>query len=138
MDENGPEGKLIAFICSHCSLSGADSAGVKGLSYSPSVRIVRVMCSGQVNEVVILEALRDGADGVIVFGCPEYDCHYKIGSRNAKRRIEKLKALLPSVGIEAERLEFVEVAASDGEKFAEAIKDMANRVMELGPNPLRR
>jgi len=137
LETKGLRKKLIAFICSHCSLSGADSAGVKGLQYPPDVRVVRLTCSGQVNEILILEALRSGADGVIIFGCPDNDCHYKVGSKIAKRRVEKLRGMLPALGIDAERVRFVQVAASEGEKFAEAISEMAEKIEELGPNPLR-
>jgi len=132
------ETKVVAFICSHCSLSGADAAGVKRLPYPSNVRLIRLTCSGQVNELVVLEALMDGADGVLVFGCPENDCHYKIGSRNAKLCVEKLKSMLPSVGLEPERVGFEHIGASDGEKFAEALRSMVSKIQELGPNPLKR
>ena len=128
--------KIIAFVCSHCSLSAAETAGVNRLSYPSNVRIIQLACSGHIDKILMVEALRNGADGVLVFGCPEGDCHYKTGNKLAKSRVDELKSLLPMVGLEAKRLNFVQVGASEGEKFARAINDMFADLESLGPNPL--
>jgi F420-non-reducing hydrogenase iron-sulfur subunit len=38
------------------------------LQYPPSIRTVRVMCSGRVDPLFVLEAFKDGCDGVLVAG----------------------------------------------------------------------
>lgn len=60
--------KIIAFACNWCAYSAADLAGVSRLQYPPSLRIIRVMCSGRVNPNFILKAFQMGADGVMVAG----------------------------------------------------------------------
>ena len=115
--------KIIGFICSNCSLSAADTAGARHLQYPADIRFVRVECSGQVDETLIAETFEKGADGVIVFACAEGDCHYKVGNELAKSRAGKLKSVLTIIGFESERLKFVQVAASEGEKFAGAINE---------------
>jgi F420-non-reducing hydrogenase iron-sulfur subunit len=62
------EPKIIAFLCNWCAYAGADLAGVSRLQYPANLRPVRVMCSGRVDPVYIVDALRDGADGVLVSG----------------------------------------------------------------------
>jgi len=62
------EPKIVAFLCNWCAYAGADLAGVSRLQYPPSIRTVRVMCSGRVDPLFILEAFKDGADGVLVSG----------------------------------------------------------------------
>lgn len=62
------EPKIIGFLCNWCSYGGADLAGVSRLQYPPNVRIVRVMCSGRVDPTFVLQALLQGADGVLVGG----------------------------------------------------------------------
>ncbi len=62
------EPKIIGFCCNWCSYAGADLAGVSRLSYPPSIRVIRVPCSGRVNPVFILRAFQRGADGVLVSG----------------------------------------------------------------------
>ncbi len=62
------EPKIIAFLCNWCAYAGADLAGVSRLQYPPNLRPVRVMCSGRVDPVFLIEALESGADGVFVSG----------------------------------------------------------------------
>ena len=62
------EPKIIGFLCNWCAYAGADLAGVSRLQYPPNIRTVRVMCSGRVDPLFILEAFKDGADGVLVSG----------------------------------------------------------------------
>ena len=132
------EPKIVGFLCNWCAYAGADLAGVSRIQYPPNVRIVRVMCSGRVDPVFILEAFRSGADGVLVAGCHlPSDCHYISGNFKAHRRIMMLKKLLPQFGIEPERLRIEWVSASEGDKFATVIKDMTKEIKKLGPSPLR-
>jgi len=62
------EPKIVGFLCNWCSYAGADLAGTSRIKYSPNIRIIRVMCSGRVDPVFVLEALNKGADGVLVCG----------------------------------------------------------------------
>ncbi|MBL6979199.1 MAG: hydrogenase iron-sulfur subunit, partial [Desulfobacteraceae bacterium] len=38
--------KIITFACNWCAYSAADLAGVSRFQYPPTMRIIRVMCSG--------------------------------------------------------------------------------------------
>jgi hypothetical protein len=62
------EPKIVAFLCNWCSYAGADLAGVSRSQYPPNIRVVRVMCTGRVDPVLILEALASGIDGVFIGG----------------------------------------------------------------------
>jgi len=62
------EPKIIAFCCNWCSYAAADLAGISRMQYPHNVRIIRVMCSGMVNPEQVLDALEQGADGVMVLG----------------------------------------------------------------------
>ncbi|GAG86757.1 unnamed protein product [marine sediment metagenome] len=44
---------IIAFCCNWCSYAGADLAGISRIQYPPNVRIIRVMCSGMIQLVLI-------------------------------------------------------------------------------------
>ncbi|MGQ9565451.1 MAG: hydrogenase iron-sulfur subunit [Candidatus Bathyarchaeales archaeon] len=132
------EPKIVAFLCNWCAYAGADLAGVSRIQYPSTVRVIRVMCSGRVDPVFILEAFKDGADGVLVAGCHlPSDCHYLAGNFKAQRRVLLLKEILRQFGIEPERLRLEWVSASEGDRFATVIKDMTNEIKKLGPNPLK-
>jgi len=128
--------KIVGFLCNWCSYAGADLAGVSRIQYPPTLRIVRVMCSGRVDPVFILEAFRSGADGVLVAGCHPGDCHYLSGNYKAQRRILMLKKVLEQLGLEPERLRLEWVSASEGDRFATIVRDMTEEITKLGPSPL--
>ncbi|MCK4669470.1 hydrogenase iron-sulfur subunit [Candidatus Bathyarchaeota archaeon] len=132
------EPKIIGFLCNWCAYAGADLAGVSRIQYPPNIRIIRVMCSGRVDPSFILEALKDGADGVLVAGCHlPSDCHYISGNFKALRRIKLLKKVLEQFGIEPERVRLEWISASEGDKFAAVVKDMVEQIKKIGPNPLK-
>jgi len=137
-DKNEFEPKIIGFLCNWCSYAGADLAGVSRIQYPPNIRIIRLMCSGRIDPAFILEAFKDGADGVLVAGCHlPSDCHYMSGNFKALRRINLLKRILKDFGIEPERLRLEWISASEGDKFAAVVKSMVEDVKKLGPNPLK-
>jgi F420-non-reducing hydrogenase iron-sulfur subunit len=67
--EDNFEPLIIALCCNWCSYAGADLAGVSRTQYPPSIRVVRVMCSGMVHPNLVIDALTKGADGVLICGC---------------------------------------------------------------------
>lgn len=137
-EKNGFEPTIIGFLCNWCAYAGADLAGVSRIQYPPNIRIIRVMCSGRIDPAFVFEAFKDGADGVLVAGCHlPSDCHYISGNFKALRRITLLKRTLKEFGIEPERLRLEWISASEGDKFAAVVRDMVEKIKELGPNPVK-
>jgi F420-non-reducing hydrogenase iron-sulfur subunit len=66
--DNSFEPKIVAFLCNWCSYAGADLAGVSRIQYPPNMRSVRVMCTGRVDPVFLIEAFAKGCDGIWVGG----------------------------------------------------------------------
>ena len=131
------EPQILAFTCNWCSYAGADLAGGSRIQYPTNVRIIRLMCSGRVDPVFVLEAFRNGADGVLIAGCHLGDCHYVSGNEYTEFRIRLMKDSLETIGLEPERLRLEWISASEGEKFASVVQDMVNVIKKLGKNPLR-
>lgn len=132
------EPKIVGFCCYYCAYSAADLAGSMRLQYAPNVRIVEMPCSGTIDHRVLLEALEAGADGVFVAGCMEGDCHFLKGNFRAKKRVQHTKEILDEIGFGSERLEFYNLSAAMGPRFAEIVKEMTERIQKLGPNPLKK
>ena len=128
---------IVAFCCNWCSYAGADLAGVSRMQYPPTVRIIRVMCSGRVDPVFVLEAFLLGADGVLLTGCHPGDCHYIDGNMKAEMRARYIRMCLEEIGLEPERFRLEWVSASEGAKFAQLIKEFTETIKRLGPSPLR-
>ncbi|MCG3215567.1 MAG: hydrogenase iron-sulfur subunit [Candidatus Heimdallarchaeota archaeon] len=127
------EPNIIGFLCNWCSYAGADLAGTSRIKYPSNIKIVRVMCSGRVDPVFVLEALKKGADGVLISGCHFGECHYKSGNYKASRRMKLLKKYFEEIGIEPQRVKFVFVSASEGQKFASEVEEFVKELKELGP-----
>jgi F420-non-reducing hydrogenase iron-sulfur subunit len=134
---SGFEPKIVGFLCNWCSYAGADLAGISRFQYPPNLRVIRVMCSGRVHPAFILQAFKDGADGVLVAGChPPNDCHYISGNLKAQRRVSLLKKLMAQLGLEPERLRLEWISAAEGDKFARIITEMVADMKKMGPSPL--
>jgi heterodisulfide reductase subunit A len=124
---------IVAFLCNWCSYGAADLAGTSRIQYPTNSRNIRVMCAGRVDPDFILEALRRGADGVLVAGCRLGECHYVRGNYQALQRVNVLKGLLERAGIHPGRVKIIWCAASEGEKFARQLKQFVDELKEMGP-----
>lgn len=125
------EPRIITFACNWCSYAGADLAGVSRMQYPPTSRIIRVMCSGRITPTFILDALTDGADGVIVSGCHFEDCHYISGSKKAEKMIESTKKLMHLLGMDERRLRFELISAAEGAKFASVAREFTEEIKNI-------
>ena len=127
------EPNIVAFLCNWCSYAGADLAGTSRMHYLPNVKIIRVMCSGRVNPLFLLNALQQGADGVLISGCHPGDCHYLEGNYFARRRFMLMRKLLEHVGVDPGRVNMSWVSASEGAKFADIVDEMVEKAKAAGP-----
>jgi heterodisulfide reductase subunit A len=136
--EKDPEDKILAFLCNWCSYAGADLAGTSRFEYPPTIRPIRVMCSGRVDRDFVLEALRLGAGMVLVAACHlPYDCHYISGNWKMKARMDALAPMLHKLGLSPERFRVEYVSAAEGVKFAEIVREMTEQMRALGKDRIK-
>lgn len=124
---------IIGFCCNWCSYAGADLAGVSRIQYPPSLRIIRVMCSGMVHPNLVIDALTKGADGVLVCGCHPGDCHYQEGNLKAEKRADAIRLMLEDFGLEPERFRLEWVSAAEGPRFAQIVGDFTEEIRQWAP-----
>lgn len=127
------EPQIIAFCCNYCSYAAADLAGSTRMTYPSNIKIILVPCSGRVDPLHLIRTLEEGADGVFIAGCLEGDCHFETGNYKAKKRTAYVRRLLDEMGIEKDRVQMFNIAASEAPKFAEVAKKVTERIRELGP-----
>jgi coenzyme F420-reducing hydrogenase delta subunit/formate hydrogenlyase subunit 6/NADH:ubiquinone oxidoreductase subunit I len=130
------EPRIVVFACNWCSYTAADLAGTTRLKMPACFTVVRVMCSGRVDPLYILQAFALGADAVLVTGCHPGDCHYTSGNLHARRRVDFLKQILDRLGL-TDRLEMHYVSAAEATRFQQLLTTSAERIARLGPSPLR-
>ena len=129
------EPRIISFLCTWCTYTAADTAGISRMRYPPNADIIRVMCSGMVHPSLVIDALTKGADGVLICGCHHGDCHYLEGNLRAENRKEAIELMLEDFGVEPERFRLEWVSASEAPRFAEVVREMSEEVRTLGPSP---
>jgi coenzyme F420-reducing hydrogenase delta subunit len=133
-----PKLKILGFLCNWCSYAGADLAGVSRLQIPPLLRVIRILCSGSLDPQVVLTALKEGSDGVMIMGCHPGDCHYISGNYEAYRKYRMLKKLLSHTDLGSDRLHLEWVSASEGIRFQKVVTEFTDKIKELGPNPIRK
>lgn len=129
--------KIVAFVCTYCAYTAADLAGSLRLSYPSSVRIIKMTCTGKTDPIFLLRAFEEGADAVFVAGCQIGDCHFQKGNLRGKSQVAETAERLVAIGLEPERLAFFHVAASQPKAWVDAVTEMTERAIRLGPSPFR-
>ena len=127
------EPKIVAFVCNWCTYAGADLTGTSRIKYAANVRIIRFPCTGRIDFMLLMKALENGADGIIVSGCHTNDCHYSTGNFHALRIWMVFRHLLDFTGIDIRRITFSWVSAAEGAKWAEIVNSTVENIKKLGP-----
>jgi len=128
---------IVGFACQWCTYAGADLAGNLRCKYPPTIKLIRVPCSGRVEPEFVLEALARGADGVLIGGCHFGDCHYKEGNYKTSRRMIMFKKLIEDAGFDPRRFRLEWISGAEGKRFAEVAEEFTKELQELGPNPIK-
>jgi F420-non-reducing hydrogenase iron-sulfur subunit len=130
------EPNIVAFTCNWCSYGGADLAGISRIQYPTNAKVIRLMCSGRVDPSMVLQAFKNGADGVMISGCHIGDCHYSTGNYRTQVRYDALSTAMEMMGLHPDRLKLLWASASEGQQWADGITEMTESIKKLGPSPL--
>ncbi|MBN2029471.1 hydrogenase iron-sulfur subunit [bacterium] len=130
--------KIVGYLCNWCTYAAADLAGSSKMELSPSLNVIRVMCSSRVDYNLVLTTFFGGADGILIAGCHPGDCHYDKGNYYARRRYALLKSILETLKLDPERLQLSWISASEGKRYVDVVNEFTERIKKLGPNPINR
>jgi len=123
----GEEPGVVCFTCKfgygYCG--NGVGAGVK--------TFIPVACIGKVDSTDVLNAFKKGADGVLLLGCGEGDCHFQDGNEEARKRVYLLQKVLESFGIEKERVRVVTSFDPEGASVSKLVKEFKDKLTGLGP-----
>ena len=121
--------KLVCFSCkfSWGYLTDEDALSREIENWVP------LICTGKIDATHMLEAFKAGADGILILGCPEGNCHYQDGNYEAKKRVYLLRSLLESFGIEKERIRIELSTDPEGKRIPELVENMKRKLAKLGP-----
>ncbi len=122
--------KLTLFYCINA---------VAGVTDTPAdiaeVRMVKLPCSSMIKDFILLRAFEAGSDAVIVLTCPEGQCRHTDGNIRARKRVERVKMTLDSIGLDGRRLLFFN-ALPEGDGITAIVRQALTEIEDLGPSPL--
>jgi len=132
------EPRIVGFLCNWCSYSTVeDAVGAARQPVPPSIRVIKVMCTGRVDPLFFIVAYLHGADGILVTGCWPGQCHYKDGNYHARQRMALVKDIFETLGLDANRLHIEWVSDSEGRRFSEVATEFDQQIKRQGPNATR-
>ncbi|MEJ2069874.1 MAG: FAD-dependent oxidoreductase [Syntrophobacterales bacterium] len=132
--------RLLGLVCENDAYPALDAAGLHKLKIDPTVRFVPLRCMGSFNLVWVSDAFSRGVDGMLLLGCKhgdDYQCHFAKGSELCAYRLTKLSETLDKLGLEADRVQLIEIAISEYDKLPQIVDDFVKRLQEIGPNPFK-
>lgn len=120
--------RILAFVCQWSLHSDQEWQRLQSLE-SDALRLVNLPCSGRVAPEMILLALTRGADGVLVVGCSEGECHYRRGTYLGRGKLALLEEILEQMGLSKVRVHFAESNSLDRSLLPQLIEEMSERIM---------
>ena len=134
--DNEQKRNLAVFYCRNVPDSNEMARRDLEKKYGPSVKFFPVVCSGRMDMIHLLKALEDFADAAYIVTCPEGACRYFEGNLRAKKRVEKAKSIIESIGLERERIEIILGSVKDTKTLSEQVSDIVKRTADLTQSPV--
>jgi coenzyme F420-reducing hydrogenase delta subunit/Pyruvate/2-oxoacid:ferredoxin oxidoreductase delta subunit len=103
---------IVAFCCRRSAGPAARAALVEAPAWKATVNLIEVPCAGSLSKELLLSALGEGADGVLVLACHEDNCHSRHGNVLARSRSQLASDFLRESGAGDRRLMFGTLAAN--------------------------
>lgn len=116
-------GRMVVFGCDHA----ADVHALEG----PGVAVFSLLCAAQLPPSFIEYALRHGAEGVLVTGCREEDCHFRLGTRWVDERVSGMREPHLRRNVPPERLRLVWAGAVGQAELARQLDEFRAELKNL-------
>jgi coenzyme F420-reducing hydrogenase delta subunit/formate hydrogenlyase subunit 6/NADH:ubiquinone oxidoreductase subunit I len=97
----------------------------------PNIGTIELPCAGRVEALYVLEALRSGADGVMVIACSENDCKQEGVSARAEHVVVRIKEKLDQIGL-GDKLNFVSVSPRYPGQVEEKVQEFRDKIAAAG------
>jgi F420-non-reducing hydrogenase iron-sulfur subunit len=131
----GRRPKIVGFLCDFAVDASALTAPDGTMRDAPNVTLIKVPCSGFVRPAWLEFALRNGAEGTFVCGCPLGDCFNRLGNNLIGDRVVQLRRRFERQKIHPDRIAAIYFGLHDQEGFLGAVKTFSEHVAQL-PGPV--
>jgi len=127
---------LALFYCQNTYASDEGQRQALEKKYGRSLRLFPIPCSGRLEPLHLLKALEDFADAGYIITCPEGACRYFEGNLRAKKRVERTKEMIKSIGLEGERIGILTNSKESPKPLTDLADEIMNRLVNLPPSPV--
>ncbi|MHB8732833.1 MAG: hydrogenase iron-sulfur subunit [bacterium] len=127
--------RIVGFLCDFAVDASALTAPDGTMRDAPNVTLIKVPCSGFVRPAWLEFALRNGAQGAFVCGCPLGDCFNRLGNNLIGDRVTQLRRRFERQKIHPDRIAAIYFGLHDQEGFVGAVKAFSEHVAQL-PGPV--
>lgn len=128
--------RLALFYCQNTPQSGEDVRQSLEARYGKILRLYPIPCSGRLEPLHLLRALEEFADVAYLIACPEGACRYFEGNRRARKRVERVRSLISSIGLEEDRIGIVIRSKENKKTLAELAREIMDNVRGIPPSPV--
>jgi coenzyme F420-reducing hydrogenase delta subunit len=123
--------RIVGFLCDWAVSSEGlvrDDGTMRDL---PNVTLIKVPCSGFVRSAWLEFALRNGAEGAFVCGCPLGDCFNRLGNNLIADRVVQMRRRLERQKIQPDRIGTIFYGLHDQAEFVAAVREFSDRVAAM-------
>jgi F420-non-reducing hydrogenase iron-sulfur subunit len=123
---------IVVFQCQFNLYDDPDRQPTKGFG-AARVKVIRVPCSGRISPLFLLNAVQEGADGIMVCGCAPHKCHFTEGNFRARRQLDAFRNFLVYLGLEPQRIRFVWLDPMESGGLIAALEGLEEELRIVGP-----
>jgi len=98
---------------------------------SPNIGTIDLPCAGRIEALHVLEALQNGADGVMVVACSEDDCKQEGVSARSEHVVARIKEKLDQIGL-GDRINFSPVSPRYPGQVEEKVREFRQSIEGAG------
>ena len=127
--------RIVGFLCDWAVAADGIIREDGTMPDVPGVTLIKIPCSGFTRPAWLEFALRNGAEGVFVCGCPLGDCFNRVGNNLIGERVEQLRRRIERQRINPERIAAIFYRRDAQAAFVSAVRAFADKVAGL-PGPV--
>jgi len=129
LGEKGEEPLIMGFCCDDCGYNLLDTAGFTGETYTSRFVPVYVNCMSNLSLRNVLNAVRSGADAVMLVGCVKDRCHFLKGTDRSKGQMQIIEEFFKLTGVKTP-IKILESSGTMVTQFIEALGELEAEVKE--------
>ncbi len=129
ISEKGDGPLIMGFCCDDCGYNLLDTTGFTGKTYTSGFVPVYVNCMSNLSLRNMLNAVRLGADAVMLIGCVEDRCHFLKGIDRSRGQMQIIEEFFKLTGIKTP-IRILESSGTMVTQFLEALGELEAEIKE--------